>query len=172
MLLASGVPGIFLLLKAHNQLVDEIERRLITVSTLRQEQLREYLLSETEKTELIANRVMINKYLMDTSKVDKSFVYYDLATATSVISDFLHSGIYDREGKLLISTHQSIFSATLERDELTKIYEDRFKLSHPFKNDQFGWTYQITRTILQVSFILLIIYTSYKFIKANVLRYH
>jgi hypothetical protein len=95
---------------------------------------------------------MINRYLVDMNSVDKSLVDYDLETATSVISDFLHSGIYDREGKLQLSTHQSLFNDVLEHGELNAINQTGFKISNPVRTDKFGWTYRMSWPILQVPF--------------------
>ncbi|MCO5581907.1 hypothetical protein L7F22_035796 [Adiantum nelumboides] len=111
--LSAGVPALVLWLKTREQLLEEIERRLFTVSTLRQEQLREYLYSETDKTELIGTRVLINNYLLNPSANNKSLAEFDLRSAVEVISDFIYAAIYDSVGQLVISTDDNMFAKAL-----------------------------------------------------------
>lgn len=143
--LASGIPALVLWLKAHEQLVEEIDRRLLTVSTLRQEQLKEYLISESDKAGLIGTRVLINSYL-DNPANDSSLVEFDLKSAVSVISDFLRAAVYDNKGQLVISTGGLKFDNVLQQTEVSSIQSEGVLFGYPIPTPT-GWVYNISTAI-------------------------
>lgn len=143
--LASGIPALVLWLKAHEQLVEEIDRRLLTVSTLRQEQLKEYLISESDKAGLIGTRVLINSYL-DNPANDSSLVEFDLKSAVSVISDFLRAAVYDNKGQLVISTGGLKFDNVLQQTEVSSIQSEGVLFGYPIPTPT-GWIYNISTAI-------------------------
>lgn len=144
--LASGIPALVLWLKAHEQLVEEIDRRLLTVSTLRQEQLKDYLISETDKAGLIATRVLINDYLSNKSGNNKSLAEFDLKSAVSVISDFLHAAVYDSVGQLVISTGKLESQNTLQPAEVASVQSQKLLFGFPTRTST-GWVYNISTAI-------------------------
>lgn len=157
--LASGVPALVLWLKAHEQLVKEIERRLITVSTLRQEQLRDYLLSETDKAELIGTRVIINNYLLNASANNKSLAEFDLISAVGVISDFKYAAIYDTEGQLALTTaDDGIFDRTIHPTDIDSIRMAGFKIDYPVLT-HLGWMYNVSRAIYKKQMLIGVLLT-------------
>ncbi|KAH7431200.1 hypothetical protein KP509_08G035900 [Ceratopteris richardii] len=144
--LASGIPALVFWLKAHEQLVDEIDRRLLTVSTLRQEQLKDYLISETDKAGLIATRVLINNYLSNQIQNNRTLAEFDLVSAVSVISDFLHAAVYDSTGKLVISTGVFEPQSVLQPEDIASIQFNRLKFGYPSRTST-GWVYNISSAI-------------------------
>ncbi|KAI5063146.1 hypothetical protein GOP47_0021693 [Adiantum capillus-veneris] len=156
--LSAGVPALVLWLKTREQLLEEIERRLFTVSTLRQEQLREYLYSETDKTELIGTRVLINKYLLNPSSNNKTLAEFDLRSAVEVISDFIYAAIYDSTGQLVISTDDNIFAKSVHVRIAESLQEDGLVISYP-EHNQLGWVYNISRAIYQRKFLCGVLMT-------------
>lgn len=156
--LTSGIPALVLWLKAHEQLVEEIERRLITVSTLRQEQLKGYLISETDKAELIATRVLINNYLANKAGNNRSLAEFDLRSAVSVISDFLYAAIYDSEGELVISTGESWFENTMQPTEVFLMGSKGLKFGYPLPTPT-GWIYNISRAIYKKQTLIGVLLT-------------
>lgn len=150
-MLSSGVPALVLWLKTREQLLEEIERRLFTVSTLRQEQLRDYLYSETDKTELIGTRVIINNFLMNPSVNNKSLAEFDLRSAVEVISDFLFAAIYDSAGQLIISTNDNMFAKAVNPSIFESLQTNGLMISYPVQTPV-GWMYNVSRAIYQVLF--------------------
>ena len=152
-MLASGIPALVLWLKTHEQLVNEIERRLLTVSTLRQEQLKDYLDSESDKAGLIASRVLINNLLSHKPGANnKNLAEYDLNLAISVISDFMYASIYDAYGNLILSTGESLglnIRETMNVSSLIK-QSDHLRVGHPLLTSK-GWMYNMSHPIYQVS---------------------
>ncbi|MCO5604867.1 hypothetical protein L7F22_059041 [Adiantum nelumboides] len=144
--LASGIPALVLWLKAHEQLVEEIDRRLLTVSTLRQEQLKDYLISETDKAGLIATRVLINNYLSNRAGSNKSLAEFDLKSAVSVISDFLHAAVYDSKGELVISTGELESQNILHPGEVESLQTKKLLFGYPTHTST-GWVYNISTAI-------------------------
>ncbi|KAI5064609.1 hypothetical protein GOP47_0021279 [Adiantum capillus-veneris] len=144
--LASGIPALVLWLKAHEQLVEEIDRRLLTVSTLRQEQLKDYLISETDKAGLIATRVLINNYLSNRAGSNKSLAEFDLKSAVSVISDFLHAAVYDSEGELVISTGKLESQNLLRPGDVAALQSKKLLFGYPTQTSR-GWVYNISTAI-------------------------
>ena len=150
--LASGIPALVLWLKTHEQLVNEIERRLLTVSTLRQEQLKDYLDSERDKAGLIASRVLINNLLSHKPGANnKNLAEYDLSLAISVISDFVCAAIYDEEGNLVLSTGESWGPKIMETMDVTSLVKqpDHLMVGHPLLTSK-GWIYNMSHPIYQV----------------------
>eukprot|EP00250_Pteridium_aquilinum_P001801 c12012_g2_i1 orf=431-3637(+) len=156
--LSSGVPALVLWLKTREQLLEEIERRLFTVSTLRQEQLRDYLYSETDKTELIGTRVIINNYLVNPSVNNKSMAEFDLRSAVEVISDFIFAAIYDTTGQLVISTDDKMFSKAVSPQVFESLQTDGLMLSYPMQTEM-GWIYNVSRAIYQRKMLVGILMT-------------
>lgn len=146
--LASGAPALVLWLKAHEQLVQEIERRLLTVSTLRQEQLKDYLLSETDKAELIATRVIINNFLANKTDANRTLAEFDLRSAVEVITDFTSAAIYDHRGRLSFATDQNAFETAIQPTDLDTLRSNGLKLALPIQTNT-GWMYNISRAIFQ-----------------------
>ncbi|MCO5568546.1 hypothetical protein L7F22_022245 [Adiantum nelumboides] len=144
--LASGIPALVLWLKAHEQLVEEIDRRLLTVSTLRQEQLKDYLISETDKAGLIATRVLINNYLSNRDGSNKSLAEFDLKSAVSVISDFLKAAVYDSKGELVISTGELESQNILHPGEVESLQTKKLLFGYPTQTST-GWVYNISTAI-------------------------
>ncbi|KAI5084877.1 hypothetical protein GOP47_0001046 [Adiantum capillus-veneris] len=155
---AAGIPALVLWLKAHEQLVEEIERRLITVSTLRQEQLRDYLNSETDKTELIGTRVLVNNYLANTTGGNRSLAQFDLISAVEVISDFAFAACYDREGQLAMATDYSVFENMINPNDLEAIGTEKLQIAFPVQTP-FGWMYNISRAIYRKQTVIGVLMT-------------
>lgn len=148
-MVASGVPELVLWIKVHQQLVQQIERRLITVSTLRQEQLKDYLFSEAEKIHLISIRILINNYLSNRSGGNKTAAARDLSGAIAVISDFKHAAVYDNKGHLVLATDDYVFQDQIQETYVNSIMEGTPKLHFPEQTPE-GWTYIISRGIFKV----------------------
>ncbi|KAH7422381.1 hypothetical protein KP509_12G006200 [Ceratopteris richardii] len=145
-IVASGIPALVLWLKAHEQLVEEIDRRLLTVSTLRQEQLKDYLTSETDKAGLIATRVLIVDYLFNTTGNNRTLAEVDLKSAVSVISDFLHAAVYDNTGELVISTGELKPRNVLQPEDIVSIRTENIQFGYPSRTS-IGWMYNISTAI-------------------------
>lgn len=143
------MPALVLWIKANEQLVEEIERRLITVSTLRQEQLRDYLFSETDKTELIATRVIINNFLANSSRSNRTLAEFDLNSAVEVITDFSYAACYDGHGQLAIATNETVFDRRMNQADLDAVQGAGVQISYPVQTP-FGWMYNISRAIYRV----------------------
>ncbi|MCO5558370.1 hypothetical protein L7F22_011951 [Adiantum nelumboides] len=156
--IAAGIPALVLWLKAHEQLVEEIERRLITVSTLRQEQLRDYLNSEADKMELIGTRVIVNNYLANSTSSNRSLAQFDLNTAVEVISDFSFAACYDREGQLAFATEYTIFENMINPSDLDTIRSERLKIAFPVRTP-FGWMYNISRAVYRKQTVIGVLMT-------------
>ena len=133
--------------------MNEIERRLLTVSTLRQEQLKDYLDSESDKAGLIASRVLINNLLTHKPGANnKNLAEYDLSLAISVISDFVCAAIYDAEGNLVLSTGESSGPNIRETMNVSSLINqsDHLMVGHPLLTSK-GWIYNMSHPIYRVS---------------------
>ncbi|MCO5579737.1 hypothetical protein L7F22_033597 [Adiantum nelumboides] len=149
-MVASGVPELVLWKKVHQQLVGQIEHRLMTVSTLRQEQLKDYLFSEADKTQLISIRVLIYNYLSNITAGNRTVATSDLEGAVSVISDFKHAAIYNTKGRLVLATDEYVFQPQIQETYVNSITRDTPKLQFPVQTPE-GWTYIISRGIFKDS---------------------
>ncbi|MCO5548017.1 hypothetical protein L7F22_001473 [Adiantum nelumboides] len=147
-MVASGVPELVLWKKVHQQLVGQIEHRLMTVSTLRQEQLKDYLFSEADKTQLISIRILINNYLSNITAGNRTVATSDLEGAVSVISDFKHAAIYNTKGRLILATDEYVFQPQIQETYVNSITRDTPKLQFPVQTPE-GWTYIISRGIFK-----------------------
>ncbi|KAH7298099.1 hypothetical protein KP509_25G026700 [Ceratopteris richardii] len=146
---AAGIPALILWLNAHERLVGEIERRLTTVCTLRQEQLRDYLESEMDKAHLISIRVIIKEYMANMTGVNKTMAESDLTAAVQLTSDFLFAACYDSEGHLAIATNHSAFKGTMDSKDLYAVQKSTVTITYPEKTS-LGWMYSVSRAIYQV----------------------
>ncbi|KAH7440232.1 hypothetical protein KP509_04G097600 [Ceratopteris richardii] len=145
-MVASGVPELVLWKKVHQQLVGQIEHRLMVLSTLRQEQLQDYLLSEADKTQLIAIRIVISNYLNNVSTGNKTLAKLDLQMAISVISDFMNAAVYDSKGHLVLETEENVFQPRIEEASINTVVQEIPNLQYPVETSN-GWMYTLSRGI-------------------------
>ncbi|XP_002967448.2 uncharacterized protein LOC9635761 [Selaginella moellendorffii] len=144
---SSGVLAAVLWFKTHQQLADEIGRRLAAVSVLRREQLNDYLLGEIDKMVLIASRIQIVNNLANTG-VTRETAKYDLQSAISAISEITGAAVYNKEGSLHFATsNNQTFSPSLAHQDYKLVETAPVQIAFPKLRDKL-WEYNISRAIM------------------------
>eukprot|EP00850_Spirogloea_muscicola_P016110 SM000128S26243 [mRNA] locus=s128:352575:361976:+ [translate_table: standard] len=112
-LVTTGLLALVLWSSAHQQLVKEIKLRLTTVAALKQQQLTDYLNSESDKIRLISSRVVITGILSRhqhdyvLSQADFNNGSRDIESASIILPEFDLLGAYNLDGIRLFGNNDT-----------------------------------------------------------------